>query len=428
MAISVVMPALEMAQETGKLVSWRKQEGEKVAKGEPLLEVETDKAVMEIEAPADGILAGVKVSAGAVVPVGQVIAWLVAAGEAPPQDAGPVASARKMSAETVAVGAAAAAAPAPEPVAASGPVRMSPKARRLAKEHGVDCRKVRGSGPTGEILAADMQAYIEGSQSAPVVAAASSAAAAAPVPARTATTAPVSPIAVGSAVAVIEPPTAVGRLMAERTTASWTTVPHIFFTREIDATALNAARQKHLAPIEQAKGVRPTHTDLLVSIVSRVIMMHPRINASFDNGSIRPNPEVNMGIAMAVKDGVVAAVIPSAQTAALGDISVQRKQLTDRARAGRLRPADIANGTFTISNLGMFDIDNFTAIITPPQSAILAVSRIVDKVVPVCGNIGIRPMLTLTLSVDHRVSSGAHAAAFLKDLADALITPEAWLD
>ena len=131
---------------------------------------------------------------------------------------------------------------------------------------------------------------------------------------------------------------------------------------------------------------------------------------------------------MAVRDGVVAAVIPNCHTAKLGEIAVQRKELSERARAGRLRPADLANGTFTISNAGMYDVDHFTALITPPQSAILAVGRIAEKVVPVCGMIGIRSMLTVTLSVDHRVSSGSHAALFLDDLAKALQTPDAWLD
>lgn len=420
MAISVVMPALEMAQETGKLVAWRKREGEKVTKGEPLLEVETDKAVMEIESPGDGILAGVKANAGAVVPVGQTIAWLVKPGEAPPADSGPVATARHMSAETTSI-AAAAASPAPEPAKPAGPIRMSPKARRLAKEHGIDPGKVRGTGPTGEIVAADMMKFIEagkGAAAAPAMAALAARPAAAPaaVPAG------------AESFAEIENPSAVGRIMAERTAASWTTVPHIFFTREIDATALNAARQKYLPQLEQTRGVRVTHTDVLTAVVARVLLKHPRLNASWINGGIRCNAEVNIALAMAVRDGVVATVIHNSHAAKLGDIAVLRKELSERARAGRLRPADIANGTFTISNAGMYDIDQFTAIITPPQSAILAVGRIADRVVPVCGMIGVRPMLTVTLSVDHRVSSGSHAALFLDDLAKALQTPDAWLD
>jgi pyruvate dehydrogenase E2 component (dihydrolipoamide acetyltransferase) len=449
MAISVVMPALEIAQETGKLVAWRKQEGEQVAKGEILLEIETDKAVMEIESPGDGILAGVKAQGGSVVPVGQVIAWLVAPGEKPPTDSGPMATARAMSAETKALAAAAnapvtpaapatpvaaatpaapaaAPSPVPEPAKPAGPIRMSPKARRLAKEHGVDPHQVKGSGPTGEILAADMFKYLEAAKAAP---AAASAPVSAAVPVMSVPPAASMAAAAGvESFAEIENPSAIGRIMAERTTAAWTTIPHIFFTRDIDATALNAARQRYLPLIEQTRGVRITHTDILTALIGRVLTKHPRINAYWQNGAIRCNAGVNISLAMAVRDGVVAAVIPNCHTATLGEIAVQRKVLTERARSNRLRPADLANGTFTISNAGMYDIDHFTAIVTPPQTAILAVGRIAERVVPVCGMIGIRPMLTVTISVDHRVSSGAHAALFLKDLAAALQTPDAWLE
>jgi len=407
MAMSVVMPALEMAQETGKLVSWRKQQGEKVVKGEILLEVETDKAVMEIESPGDGILAGIRVNAGAEVPVGETIAWLVAPGEAVPQELAPTASARRMSTEHAQVSAESVVSADPKP--AAGPVRMAPKARRLAKEHEVDVSKLHGSGPGGEIVTADVMAYVAKNSAAPMAASV--------------------PFGLASAAQTldVEVPSAIGRIMAERTVASWTTAPHIFFTKEIDATALNAARQQRLALIQQG-GVRLTHTDLLVAVVARVLLKHPRINASWDDGKIRYNKHVNMSIAIAVQDGVVATVIPNAHIAKLGDIAVLRKELTERARSGRLRPSDIADGTFTISNAGMYNIDHFTAIVSLPQSAILAVGRIADRVVPVDGNIGIRPILTVTISVDHRVSSGSHAALFLNDLADALQAPDAWLD
>ncbi len=414
MAISVVMPALEMAQETGKLVSWRKLEGEKVAKGEILMEVETDKAVMEIESPGDGTLAGVTAEAGAVLPVGATIAWLVAPGEAVPQGVGPTASARRMSAES-APPAAKSVTPALDP----GRLRMAPKARRLAQELGIDVSKVHGTGPRGAIHASDIVAFAEAAKRSSAPAAVSAAAAVAPAPVG---------FAAAAEASELETPSAIGRIMAERTAASWTTAPHIFFTREIDATALNAARQKHLPLIEQERGVRPTHTDILMAIAARVLLKHPRINASWENGKIRYNKHVNMSVAIAVDDGVVAAVIPNAHVAKLGEIAVQRKELTERARSGRLRPSDIANGTFTISNAGMYNIDHFTAIVSLPQSAILAVGRIADRVVPVGGMIGIRPIMTVTVSVDHRVSSGSHAALFLNDLAEALQSPEAWLD
>jgi len=393
MAISVVMPALEMAQETGKLISWLKKEGETVAKGEPLLEIETDKAVMEIESPGDGVLAGVKVQPGADVPVGQTIAWIVGPGETPPaEEETPVASGRKTSA-AVSASAAVPVVAATQP--ASADIRISPKARRLAAERSVDLAKVRGSGPGGEILASDVLAAAESKPSA--------------------------------ASAIVDSGSPIARLMAERTTQSWTTVPHFFVVRDVDAGALNDARHKLAPAIEKSRGVKLTHTDLLVALVARVLLKHPRMNASWSTEGVRAHADANISIAMAVNDGVVAPVIHSAHKAALEEIAVQRRDLTERARTGKLRPQDIAGGTFTISNLGMFGVDAFSAIITPPQAAILAIGRIAERVVPVDGRPGIRPMMSLTLSSDHRVVDGARAAEFLRDVAEAIASPEAWL-
>jgi pyruvate dehydrogenase E2 component (dihydrolipoamide acetyltransferase) len=215
--------------------------------------------------------------------------------------------------------------------------------------------------------------------------------------------------------------------MAERTTQSWTTVPHFFVVREVDAGALNEARQKLGPEIEKSRGVKLTHTDLLVALVARVLLKHSRMNASWTREGVRTNAEINIGLAMAVDDGVVAPVIHHAHKAELGEIAVQRRDLAERARGGKLRPADIAGGTFTVSNLGMFGVDAFTAIVIPPQAAILAVGRIADRVVPVDGRPGVRPMMTLTLSSDHRVVDGARAAEFLRDLTEAIGSPQQWL-
>jgi pyruvate dehydrogenase E2 component (dihydrolipoamide acetyltransferase) len=395
MAFSVVMPALEMAQETGKLIAWRKQEGDRVTKGEPLLEIETDKAVVEVEAPADGILSGITGIAGADIPVGQTIAWIVAPGEKPPAKNESAAPAARAKTETHTT-----------PVTPNAPqtstaqsARISPKARRLAKELGVDIATVRGSGAGGEILASDVQA-----------AAAPAASSAAP-----------------KKLVSIEAPSSIGRLMAERTTLSWTTVPHFFVTREIEATALNEFRDKLAAEIERMHKIRITHTDLLVALTSRVLVKHPRLNSSWTAEGIRLHDHVNMAVAIAVNDGVVAAVIPNAHAAGLPEIAQQRHVVAERARAGTLRPSDIADATFTISNLGMYHVDEFTAIIVPPQAAILAVGRIADRVVAVDGKPAVRPMMTLTLACDHRVADGARAAAFLNDLADAIREPSKWL-
>ena len=384
------MPALELAQETGKLLAWRKKEGDRVTKGEPLLEVETDKAVVEIESPGDGILAGITAHEGAVVPVGQTIAWLVQPGEAAPVEVPSSPSARR--AETASAFAAVGAATDPGQTAARG-VRISPKARRLAREHSVDISRVRGSGPDGEIVAEDILAAAR-------------------------------PKSVAATPTRLDASSSIGRLMAERTTQSWTTVPHFFVVREVDAGALVGTRENLGPGIQQAHGVGPTYTDLLVALVARVLPKHPRMNASWTDAGIRLNPEVNVGIAVAVDAGVVVAAIHNADKTNLADIAAQRRELTERARTGRLRPSDITGVTFTISNLGMFHVDAFTAIIVSPQAGILAVGAIADRVVPVNGEPGIRPMMTVTLSCDHRVLDGAQGAAFLNDVVEALGEPE----
>jgi pyruvate dehydrogenase E2 component (dihydrolipoamide acetyltransferase) len=271
--------------------------------------------------------------------------------------------------------------PASAPRAALAGPRVSPKARRIAEEKGVDITKIRGTGPDGQITGDDVLKAAE----APAPASAES----------------LSPIA---------------RLMAERTTQSWTTVPHFFLARDVDATALVAAR-------DQLGKDKFTHTDFLIALVARTLLQHPKMNASWTGSGIRLNPAVNISLAIAVPEGVVGAVIPNAATTALTDIAAHRKDLAERAKSGRLRPTDIAGGTFTISNLGMYGVDAFSAIITPPQAAILAVGRIADRVIAANGQPVVRPMMTITLSSDHRVVDGAQAAAFLNDLAASLEKP-----
>jgi len=398
MAISVVMPALELTQETGKLVSWRKKEGEAVAKGETLLEVETDKAVVEVEALADGYLAGVKAKEGDVIAVGRTIAWIVDKGEPVPADEAPAAAVP--GAPIPAPSSAESAAPSAHAPNPGARVKISPKARRLASELHVNLDNVRGSGPGGEILASDIEA------------------------AANSTTASSATPPVG---AKLETLTTVGRLMAERTTQSWTTVPHFFLIREVEATALDQARERLATSAATSSGVKITHTDLLTALVARVLLQHPRLNASWTPDGIQLHPAVNIAIAIAVNDGVIAAVIPNAHLASIAEIALQRRDLAERAKSGKSRPQDFAGATFTISNLGMFQIDSFTAIIPPPQAAILAVGAITDRVVAVNGQPAVRSMMTLTLSCDHRVVDGARGAQFLIDLAQAIAEPQKYL-
>jgi len=410
MAISVIMPALEMAQETGKVIAWLKKEGESVAKGEPLLEIETDKAVMEIESPGDGVLAGITVQAGAEVPVGRNIAWIVRPGEAPPVHDVVAESGRKAPTAVPAASAVPTSAPADQPPTstkqgtqfANQAAKISPKARRMASERGVNLAEVRGSGAGGEILANDILAAAASKAGVPLASAA------------------------------VDSGSSISRLMAERTTLSWTTVPHFFAFRDVDAGALNAARQKFAPEIEKSHAVKLTLSDLLVALVARVLQKHPRMNASWSSQGVRSNTGINIGLAMAVEAGVVAPVIHNADQTGLGEIAVQRRDLVDRAHAGKLRPSDIAGGTFTISNLGMFGVDAFTAIIIAPQAAILAVGAISDRVVPIGIDPDLRPgirrMMTLTLSSDHRVIDGARAAQFLRDLGASIVNPQQYFD
>ena len=402
MALSVVMPALEMAQETGKLVSWKKNEGDSVKKGELLLEVETDKAVVEIEAQGDGILGGVTAQVGAVVPVGQTIAWLLKPGEKPPAATAAVQTGRTGAAamQMPAVEKGSMAGPQGDPlaVAAALNLRISPKARRLAKEHNVDISRLKGTGPQGEIIAEDVLAARGG--------AATPSRAPAPV--------------VASASPEIGALSSIGKIMAERTTASWTTAPHFFVSREVDCTELVAARKRYGPEIERTRGVKLTYTDLLTAIIAKTLRKHPRMNASWTGKEIKANADVNVGLAMAVTDAVVVGVVPRTDGSSLGDIAARRKELTERARTNKLSPADITGATFTISNLGMYHVDSFTAIIVPPQAGILAVGAMKDKLVPVMGGVVSKPMMNITLSCDHRVLDGARGAMFLHDLVEAL--------
>jgi pyruvate dehydrogenase E2 component (dihydrolipoamide acetyltransferase) len=371
MPTDVIMPALGMAQETGKVVRWLKADGDAVAKGEPLLEIETDKVTVEIEAPADGTLAGISAPDGAEIPVGEAIAVVLAAGEA-------LSAATAPAVATPAVAATAAAVPAVVAPARTGRTLASPKARRIAAERGIDLAALVGSGPGGAIVAADVGAL--------------------------------RPAAVPTSNGV----GSVWRLMAERTTQSWQTVPHFYLRREVDASRLQSWRD---AARRNVGGEDVSITDLLVKLVAESLRRHPGVNACWNAGAIVPGERVNVAIAVATDDGLVVPVVHGADMLGLAAIAARRKELVARARAGQLRPEDVSGGTFTISNLGMYGVDSFDAIVNAPQAAILAVGRIVDRIVPLDGQAVVRPMLHLSVSFDHRVVDGARGAEFLDTLA-----------
>jgi pyruvate dehydrogenase E2 component (dihydrolipoamide acetyltransferase) len=374
MPTDVIMPALGMAQETGKVLRWLKADGDEVAKGEPLLEVETDKVTVEIEAPADGTLAGISASDGTEVPVGTVIALVLAEGEVASVAPAPVAAAG---------GGAAAFVERPRrPLA-------SPKARRLAHARGVDLERLTGSGPNGAVVAADVDAATRhAGGEAP---------------------------AVGS----------VWRVMAERTQRAWQEVPQFVLTREVDASRLQSWRD---AARRKPGGEGISITDLLVKICAEALRRHPRLAASWRDGSLVAGAGVHVGIAVATDDGLVVPVVHDADALPLGAICARRREVAEGARTGRLRPEDLQRGVFTISNLGMFGVDAFQAIVNAPQAAILAVGRIVERPVAWNGAVVVRPMLTLTVSFDHRVADGARGAEFLDTLASLVEEPAGLID
>lgn len=415
MPTNVIMPALELAQETGKVLHWLKSPGDSVKKGEPIVEIETDKITVEIEAPASGVLRDVTAHAGDVVPVGKTIALIFAAGEAgvaspsaAPVKASPLARkiAREHGVDIAQVKATGGkiekadvlahvatrteAAPANGSAARPAAARLtaaSPKARRLAAERGLDVTTLRGSGPDNAVLAGDV----------PVAA---------------------------SAPRVEAPPVgSVWRIMAERMTASWTTAPHFYLVREVNVSRLVTWRER----AGKQTGARITYTDLLVRIVAAALAQHPRVNASWREGAIVQNADINIGLAVAIDDGLVVPVIHRADTLSLVEISARREDVVSRGQAGKLRPADIQGGGFTISNLGMYGVDSFNAIVNPPQAAILAVGRIADRVVAVNGQAVVQPTMMLTLSCDHRALDGARGAQFFGALGELIEEPLALL-
>jgi pyruvate dehydrogenase E2 component (dihydrolipoamide acetyltransferase) len=419
MATDVILPALGIAQDTGRIIAWLKAEGDQVIQGEPLVVIETDKAVVDLEAPASGTLIQVSAVAGDEVPVAQVIAVIASPEEAMGSrsllsPAAPLDSPTESS-WSAPYSAHATGAPAASALVRNGRRAASPKARRIAIERGMNIATIAGSGPGGVVLAADVLASSADAASEWTP---TGAAVAAPAPGSARLALDAQPIAASSAAgdATIS---SVWRLMAERTTQSWTSVPHFFLLREVNAAALMSWRARAARQVSE----EITYTDLLVKIVAEALRHHPRLNASWDQSATTTHDEINIGLAVATENGLVVPVIHQADDLSLKGIARQRADLVKRAQAQRLRLDDLRNATFTISNLGMYGIDAFTAIINPPQAAILAVGRIIDRVVPISGQPSVQPMLTLSLSCDHRVVDGARGAQFLANVAQLIEDP-----
>ena len=397
------MPALGVAQEKGTLLTWLKAEGQSVTKGEPLMEVETDKATVEIEAPASGILSNVTAAAGDEIPVGNKIAVILAPGEVATKpgegrDEGRLEPSTDHSVNK----------PRVEPNPPISPfvkggskgdflasetsplartrILASPAAKRIAKERGIDLESIKGSGPEGAVVAEDV-VRAGGAQAA----------------------APSGSLKVKETVQL----TAMRRIVGERMTQSKQTAPHFYLTMDVDMTEINRRRS---ALKEKGETLVPSINDFILSACARALRDFPSLNAAFTDHGVEIYSDINIGMAVALDEGLVVPVIRNADRLSLQELSQQSREFADKAQKKKLFPLDYEGGTFTVSNLGMFGVDSFIAIINPPQCAILAVGQVGPRVVPHGEGIAVRPMMTVSLSADHRVVDGAIAARFLQEV------------
>ncbi len=390
MATNVIMPALGVAQQTGRLLKWLKTDGQSVAKGEPLMEIETDKATVEIEAAASGILTHISAKPGDEVPVGRTIALILAPGEAPStkreafaaapllppirQGGGSDEGRAKTTSTTL---------PTITPAPRAGRILASPKAKRIANDQGIELRSLRGSGPEGSILARDVLHRAPES---------------------------IRPLVAGLSPREITPLSPMRRIVGERMTQSKQRAPHFYISMEVDMTVVSLWRA---AAKERGEGSIPSINDFILQACALALKAFPTLNSSFTEHGIEQHSDINLGVAVALDEGLVVPVIRNADRLSLYELAQQSRDLADKAQNKKLFPLDYEGGTFTVSNLGMFGVDSFTAIINPPQAAILAVGRVAPRVVTDGDGIEIKSMLTATLSADHRVVDGAAAARFL---------------
>jgi pyruvate dehydrogenase E2 component (dihydrolipoamide acetyltransferase) len=405
MATQVILPRLGQGMESGTIVRWLKSEGEAVEKGEPLFELDTDKVTQEVEAEASGVLLKIAVAEGE-VPVGETVAFIGSEGEdvpdTPAAESTPASpEAEPEPASNTVLQAEEEAQREAEPATASGNgrIKASPLARRLARERGIDLASLRGTGPDGRIVAEDVE---RGEARAPNV------------PSDTVLQASFAP----GEVERVEL-TNIRKTIARRLTEAWQ-IPVFQLQASADMTRADALVAKLR---ERDPGVRVTVTDVLTKVSARALMRHREVNAEWTDDAILLHPSANVGIAVAAPQGLLVPVVPNAERLSLAEIATVRADLVGRARDNKLRAEDLEGGTFTISNLGMYAVENFTAVLNPPQAAIVAVGATEERVVPLDGELVVRPMLTLTATFDHRAVDGAPAAAFLQTLKESLEDP-----
>jgi pyruvate dehydrogenase E2 component (dihydrolipoamide acetyltransferase) len=385
MATEIKLPRLGQGMESGTVVRWLKQEGERVEKGEPLYELDTEKVTQEVEADASGVLLKISVQEGE-VPVGQTIAVIGEEGEDVPEAEVAEAPREEAPAEPEKVPVAEPQREAPQPATTDGRVKASPLARRIARERGIELAQVRGTGPEGRIVAEDVERAVAG----PAPAAAPAAAAAEPE---------------------VEQLTSIRKTIARRLTKAWE-APVFQLVMSADMTRAQELRER-LVELTREGETKPTVSDVLTKVCAAALLRHPKVNAHYADETVTRFATADVGMAVATDRGLVVPVIRGAERLTLAEIAAARADLVTRAREAKLQQADLEGGTFTISNLGMYGIEQFVAVLNPPQVAILAVGAIEEKPVVVDGDLELNPMMSLTLTCDHRALDGSVAAEFL---------------
>lgn len=419
MATEVIVPKVDMVMESGTFVEWLKKEGEHVNKDEPIFVITTDKAAIEVESPAEGILAGQNAKVNDVLPVTTVIAYILAPGEALQVKAAPQpTTSEAVPAKTSAsIELATTVAGNTEP----GKVRATPLARRIAQDLQMDLNQISGRGPRGRIQIADVLDFKK-PQPASEQKSLSAAVPASPVATPAAPLSMAIPLPDARRKQVV-PLTGARKIIAERIAYSAFTAPHITLSLRVDMTEAIRLRERVLEPIKNQTGQKVSYTAILARAVAAVLPRHPYLNASLSDGNIILWDDIHLGIATSVEENLIVPVIREVQSKSLGQIVAAMSDLTERARSRRLKPAEMTGSTFTISNLGMFGIESFTAIINPPESAILAVGKMVDTPVRNMDGFEFRQMIQMTVSADHRIVDGAAVAKFLGELKLTLENP-----
>jgi len=446
MAVEVIIPAMGLTVEKGTILEWLKSEGDKVEKGEPILEVQADKGATEVESPASGILRKILIPKGIEVPIFTVVGVITAVDEELPEKylvEKPAPAA--VPEPPVPVEAVEAVERPLEPVKREpGEVKAAPAVRKLASEHDIDLSLIAGSGPEGTILKRDVEDYV-----ARVLAGEKERVKASPIARKLAQRGGIELTAVtGSGVGgrimkkdvlaagaekeVEEKPifkfgetvpmTKMRRVIAQRMTASFT-APHIYFFNEVNMQKLLKLRNDILPDFEKRFNIRISVNDFLIKVVALTIRDYPILNATVADDQIKIFPEINVGLAVALDEGLIVPAIPNADKMGLEEIAVTREDLTNKARAGKLTVEEIGRGTFTVSSLAQYDITFFAAILNPPQSGILSVGKTEEKPIAIDGEVVIRPMMNIGLSADHRIVDGQVAAAFLREIKEKLENP-----